>query len=238
MSAVVDLWWTPGSELAGPTDTRVNCRAFSASSGLPSGWRTGERARFAEMVLSRYEDDKAAPPPAALARGWRLNSGAGGHVSLSDTGRYYVIGVGRGVPVGIDAEAARPVDDAQTTLRRLGLTRTVDLLATLPPAARNRAFLSIWTAFESFLKLERLAWDEGAKRFAALEQHWLISRDGHAVFRSARAGLSFEHVVVDATLVIGVATPVPAKISVKRANLPLRRDLSSDNGPRRTAPRR
>lgn len=210
-----------GRELASPSDTRVHCRAASVAAGLPSGWRTGERQRFAENVLRRYSAGGAMVSASALAHGWRLNSGTGIHVSLSDTGTHYLIGVGHGVPIGIDAEAARPVDDALPTLRRLGLRQIVTTLSAIPAPARNRAFLRIWTAFESFLKLERLTWDEGARRFAALERHWIIGPKGEARFQRERANLAFEHVEVENALVVGISSPLPAKIQLKRLDLAL-----------------
>jgi len=227
MNAHVDIWWMLGSEIATPADSRINCRAFSAANGLPASWRTGERARFAQQVLARYGGAREAMPAGALARGWRLNSGAGAHVSLTDTGTFYVIGVGRGVPLGIDAEVVRPVDDAMATLQRLGLDRTVAMLRALAPRARNDAFLKIWTAFESYLKLERLPWEVGAQRFAAMEQHWSIGREGTAQFQRGRAGVVFEHAEVENKLVVGVATPVPTRVELKRMIFPLRRRAAS-----------
>jgi hypothetical protein len=225
MSARIDIWWTAGRETAAPPDSRVNCRAFSLTTGLPQGWRTGERAQFAERVLVRYAGESAAMPAAALARGWRMNTGTSAHVSLSDTGSTYVIGVGRGVPLGIDAEAVRPVDDAMATLRRLGLERLVAALTGLPPKPRNLAFLRIWTAFEAFLKLERLVWEDGARRFAALEHHWSVGRNGSVRFQRERAGVVFDHVEVEDVLVVGVATPIMAPISLQRLDLTLRRRI-------------
>jgi phosphopantetheinyl transferase len=163
-----------------------------------------------------------AAPAQAVAQGWRLNSGTGLHLSLSDTGTCYVAGIARSIPMGIDAEAVRPVPDGLQTLRRLGLLDLVGVLERLPAAARNRAFLEIWTAFESFLKLERLAWEAGAARFAALQRHWIIGTQGRTRFQGHHAGVHFQHVEAGKLLVVGIATPVQATIEIKRITLPLR----------------
>lgn len=221
MTPRAEIWWTKGRELAGPTDTRIHCKAFGVSAGLPAGWRGGERAQFFNHVMARYPEGTSASPACAVAQGWRLNSGGGSHVSLSDTGSCYVVGVGLGVPLGIDAEADRPVADGLQTLKRLGLDNLVSTLERLAAVPRNRAFLKIWTAFESFLKLERLPWDAGAERFAAFQRHWLIGTQGSARFEGARAGVHFQHVAAGKTLIVGIATPMQAAIEIKRITLPL-----------------
>jgi hypothetical protein len=222
MSARVQIWWTKGRELAGPTDTRINCRAFGVQAGLPAGWRGGERAQFLSRVMAQYPEDEQGPSARAVAQGWRLNSGGGSHLSLSDTGTCYVAGIGLGAPLGLDAEAVRPVPDGLQTLRRLGLGDIVATLERLPALPRNRAFLKIWTAFESFLKLERLPWEAGAQRFAALQRHWLIGSKGDARFQGHYAGVHFQHVEAGKLLVVGIATPVQAAIEVRRITLALR----------------
>jgi hypothetical protein len=218
----VDIWWTKGRELAGPTDTRIHCRASGVSAGLPAGWRGGERGQFLAQVMAHYPQTSEANSARAVAQGWRLNGGGGAHFSLSDTGTCYIAGVGVGVPLGIDAEALRPVPEGLQTLRRLGLNDAAAALERLPAAPRNRAFLRIWTAFESFLKLERLPWEAGAARFAALQRHWIIGAQGNARFQGHHAGVHFQHAEVGKMLLVGIATPMQATIEVQRITLPLR----------------
>lgn len=221
MGASVEVWWTKGTEVAVPRDARMHCQADSFTSGLPANWRGGERSRFLSLVMQNYPGTEDLAGPDAHAKGWRFNSGAGRHLSLSDSGTHLVAAVGLGIPAGIDAERLKPVDDALQTLGRLGLKILPGQLAKLPPAARNRAFLTVWTAFEAFLKLERLAWDIGAARFAALEPHWRVSTSGSTRFQgSAQTGVVFQTVLIEEALILGIATPAACEISVRRAKLP------------------
>jgi hypothetical protein len=219
VTAVVDLWWSRGSEIAAPNDAPIHCRASDYQAGLPVSWRSGERARFLTAALKHYESEQnARVTPSA---GWRLNGANGGHhLSLSDSGAHLACGVGLGVPVGIDLERARPVDDPLTTLRGLGLHELADRLSALAPAARNRAFLSLWTAFEAFLKLERLQWEVGAEHFAALAAQWTVSAAGAARFsQSGRSGLFFVHVEPEPAIIVAIATPAPCECRIRRIAL-------------------
>jgi hypothetical protein len=202
----VDIWWAKADSLAEASDAPIHCRAIGLGAGLPAGWRRGARRRFVQGVLSHYENR----PQSGGSRTWRLNGGAAGlHLSLSDSREYLAAAIGRGIPVGVDMEKIRPIDDPLATLRRLGLEILADRLMALAPSARNRAFLMLWTAFEAFLKLERLRWDEGAARFAALARHWRLGGDGTASFiAAARAGVAFRHLWPGQELVVAVATPL------------------------------
>jgi phosphopantetheinyl transferase len=145
-----------------------------------------------------------------------MNAGSNRHLSLSDTGTHFVAALGDGVPVGVDSELHKPVNDPVGTLRRLGLQRTPSTIEALAPPARLRAFLRLWTAFEAYLKLERLAWDVGAQRFAALENRWQIGSEGEARFRRGGVGVGFDHAEVAKSLVLCVATPVAIPLRVHR----------------------
>ncbi len=217
MAAVVDIWWARGSQIATPNDATVHCRAGGYQSGLPASWRAGERARFLSSVMKTYEN---AGPLAVRNASWRFNVGCDRHLSLSDSGTHFACAVGQAVPVGIDLERIRPIDDPLATLRRLGLNVFADRLSLLAPSARNRAFLLLWTAFESFLKLERLEWDRGAERFATLASSWVVSDSGHVWFsQPRRSGLFFTHLGPEPAIVIGIVTPAPVETFVRHVDL-------------------
>lgn len=213
--AAVDLWWSEGGEERSEGDTPIHCRATDLKSGLPPAWRKGARGRMVESVLQHYAA-KARPDAAVSAGQWRLNGGRGLHISLSDTGSYYCVGVGQNVPIGIDAERIRPLDDAMATLNRLGMSGLSARLSPLPPKARQRAFFMIWTAFEAYLKLERLKWDAAAARITHLSAGWTISGEGRVHFGvGARSGLIFKHLEPHSNLLVAVVCPVDAPIAIR-----------------------
>lgn len=119
--------------------------------------------------------------------------------------------------MGIDAERLRPVDDAAATIARLGLDRLAVILRRMAPAARSRAFAHLWTAFEAFLKLERLPWDIAAARFAAVQDQWRFSADGTATFSGeAPMGLVFQPVWEIPGILLTVASPVCCNVGVEK----------------------
>jgi hypothetical protein len=201
MSSAVDIWWTKGTEIASASDATIHCRAASAVAGIPPSWRSGERGAFMDRVLSKYGAKGAA---------FR-----GNHISLSDSGTHLAVGVGKLTPVGIDIERQRPVDGPIQTLHRLGVETLATRLSELAPPARNKAFLTLWTAFEAFLKLERLPWELGAKRFAAMAPQWIVGSAGEVEFRgSERAGVCFWHATVPGEIVVGAATPKRVSVAL------------------------
>ena len=157
MAAGVDIWWTRGTETSATSDATIHCRAGSVLSGIPPSWSRGERRKLLDAVFAKYAKKGTAGAPVE-----------GHKFSLSDSGSHLAVGVGRQIPVGIDIERQRPVDNPAQTLHRLGLGSLSARLGELAPVARNRAFLNLWTSFEAFLKLERLKWEAGAERFAAM----------------------------------------------------------------------
>lgn len=207
MTPAVDIWWTRGTEASATSDATINCRAATIAEGVPVSWRRGERRAFLDSVLAKYGAKSKSGDPSR-------------HLSLSDSGTHLAVGVGRRIPVGIDIERQRPVDDALQALRGLGLSVLATRLGELPPAIRNIAFLSIWTAFEAFLKLERLKWELGAVRFAAMAPYWMVSSTGQVEFRgSQRTGLFFWHAHVPAEIVACAATPRPAEVTITKAGV-------------------
>jgi hypothetical protein len=212
MTRAVDIWWARGREISSTSDATIHCRAGSVVSGIPQSWSQGERRRLLDAVFAKYAKRGA---PNALPRGHA--------VSLSDSGTLLAVGVGRQVPVGIDIERQRPVDAPAQTLRRLGLDRLAARLGELAPSARNKAFLHIWTAFEAFLKLERLKWETGAERFASMAPYWVVGTSGLVEFRgSAAAGVFFTHAEVPGEINITAATPSPVAVEIGRINVALR----------------
>lgn len=210
MRAAVDIWWMRGA-IAEPAHAAVSVRDMTA---IPPAWRRGRRGRFLGDVLRQYRAAQQAPTARAAAGGWRFNLPGGRHLSLTDTGPILIVALAQGTPIGIDAERARPVDDAVATLQRLALGRLADRIGRLEPQARARAFAHVWTAFEAFLKLERLGWDEAARRFADLVERWRIGRDGTARFEpGAQFPLNFQPVDVIPGVLLTVASPVACRVS-------------------------
>ena len=211
----VDIWWTRGTEAVATSDATIHCRAASVVDGIPPSWRGGERRQRLDAVLAKYPNAKQAL--------------SGNHqFSLSDSGAHLAVGVGRQMQVGIDIERHRPVDDPLQTLRRLGLGNLAVRLGELGPAARNRAFLNLWTSFEAFLKLERLKWELGAERFSAMASYWVVASTGQVEFRgSQRAGVFFWHAEIPGEINITVATPRQAAVEISRINVALRARIAT-----------
>lgn len=210
MKPAVAIWWTPGP-VAEPVSARARARDMSA---VPAEWRRGLRGRFLEDVV-RQSRAQVHWHTQTSAQGWRFNLAAGRHLSLTDSGSCLMIAVGRGVPLGIDAERIRPVDDALATLRGLGLEHLARRLGRMAPAARNTAFIHIWTAFEALLKLERLPWATAAARFAGLQDKWHFGIDGVARFAGQeRVGVVFQTVGQIPDILLTVATPLSCTIDV------------------------
>jgi hypothetical protein len=212
MTPSVDIWWTlgPAAELA--------ARPVAGNmTAVPPDWRRGLRGRFLRDVCRRYLDGPPDWTARGASRGWRFNLSAGQHLSLTDSGPCLIVAVSRGTPVGIDAERVRPVDDAAATIGRLGSGRLAEVLGRMGPAPRNRAFAHLWTAFEAFLKLERLPWDQAADRFAAVQDQWRFSADGRATFMGqARSGLVFQAVTQIPGILLTVASPVCCGVRVEK----------------------
>lgn len=213
MQPAVDVWWTLGDHAENPR-AATTARDLTA---VPLEWRRGRRGRFLADIARRSRGQAPRWSAGGSARGWRFNLSAGQHLSLTDSGRHLIVAVGQGVPIGIDAERLRPIDDPLGTLSRLGLGDLAGRLGRLGPAARNRGFVHVWTAFEAFLKLERLPWDAAASEFGKLQGKWLIETSGRA-YLPAGAGLpvAFAPVYAIPGIVLTVATPFSCRIEARR----------------------
>lgn len=211
MRPSVDIWWTPG-----PAGEPARARPAAAElTAVPAEWRRGVRGRFLEDVVRRSRAGAPHRNARGVARGWRFNLAAGQHLSLTDSGPCLIVAVGHGAPIGIDAERVRPVDDALATVARLGLHRHAEIMARLSAGARQRAFAHIWTAFEAFLKLERLPWDAAAARFRSFQNEWQFAIDGTARFAGLKTGLVFQPVYDIPGILLTVAAPLSFGISVQ-----------------------
>ncbi len=72
--------------------------------------------------------------------------------NMSHSGRWALIGIGGPLPLGVDIEAPREMDDLMALAERnFTATECRELLA-LPEAGRLRAFLRCWTRKEAVLK--------------------------------------------------------------------------------------
>jgi 4'-phosphopantetheinyl transferase len=127
--------------------------------------RPADCARFAashaalRRVLARYTDAE----PAAL-RFETLSQGkpvlvreAGApdlRFSLSHSGRFALVAVGRGQEVGVDIEAERPLPDLLRLAERVASADERGLLARLDEPERSRAFFRLWVAKEAVLKAQ------------------------------------------------------------------------------------
>lgn len=213
MRPSVDIWWTLGS----PVEPASAAPRAGHMTAVPPEWRRGVRGRFLHHIARQYRQSTPSWNARGASRGWRFNLSAGQHLSLTDSGSCLIVAVGRGTPVGIDAERLRPVDDAAATIARLGSGRLAGILTRMAPAARNRAFAHLWTAFEAFLKLERLPWDIAAARFAAVQDQWRFTTDGTAIFSGeARTGLVFQPVSEIPGILLTVASPVGCLVGVEK----------------------
>ena len=213
MRSAVDIWWMLGSP-AEPAKAATTARQMTA---VPPEWRRGLRGRFLQDIARHCRQGARDWNAHGAARGWRFNLSAGQHLSLTDSGSCLIVAVGRGTPIGIDAERIRPVDDAVATIARLGLTRHAETLTRMPPAVRNRAFAHLWTAFEAFLKLERLPWDVAAARFAAVQEQWRFTTDGAPIFRGeTQLGLAFQPVHGIPGMLLTIASPRSCEVAVQK----------------------
>lgn len=211
MRPSVDIWWMLGSP-AEPATATVTAKRMTA---VPPEWRRGLRGRFLQDIARHCDSGARRWNARGAAHGWRFNLSAGQHLSLTDSGSCLIIAVGRGTPIGIDAERIRPVDDAVATIARLGLNRHAEILTRMPPPIRNRAFAHIWTAFEAFLKLERLPWEVAASQFGAVQDQWRFGTDGSAYFTGeSRLGLAFQPVHGIPGILLTVAAPGLCPVSV------------------------
>lgn len=187
MPGPVDVWYAPESLL---DDAQVAARFASLLApderqrhdrmAHESGRRQQLLARGLQReVLSRYE-------PSIAPADWRFERSAGGRPGLAlafaatglnfnvaHTPGLVVIAVGRVPRIGVDVEASgKPMP--LPVARRYFSPREAAALDALPPEARPRRFLRLWTLKEAYLKavgeglpggLDRMTFtlDEGAE---------------------------------------------------------------------------
>lgn len=72
--------------------------------------------------------------------------------NMSHSGRWALIGIGGALPIGVDIEAPREMDDLMPLAERNFSASEYRALAALPEAERLRAFLCCWTRKEACLK--------------------------------------------------------------------------------------
>ena len=75
------------------------------------------------------------------------------HFNLSHTGNVVCIALARGVEVGVDVEAVRPLIDLAGMIDKVCSAREQAHLATLPAEAQLTLFYQLWTRKEAWLKL-------------------------------------------------------------------------------------
>lgn len=103
------------------------------------------------LLLGRY----LALEPAAV----RLRTGANGKpatdgisFNLSHCGATALLAFTSGCELGVDVEAIRPLPDLLDLARRFFCAEETDELLAVPAASRARAFFSIWTRKEAYVK--------------------------------------------------------------------------------------
>jgi 4'-phosphopantetheinyl transferase len=143
---------------AGPVDTEI---LSAAELDRMHRYRSVHlRVQFAarhtatRRILARYAGLPAASlrlPPDANGKPFAPDH-AGLTFNLSATAGMALLAVGHAEPIGVDVEALRPMPDALDLARRYFSAGEADALAGLDPAARDRAFLQMWTRKEAYLK--------------------------------------------------------------------------------------
>lgn len=128
-------------------------------------WFTEDRNRFviAHAILRLVASHAVGIRPEALEFAGRPRAGfpprlvappGGPLLSLSHSGRYIAIALGRGFPVGIDVEWPRSLRDVDALAGAVLTEAEARDLAALPPAERTGVFLRWWTAKEAALKVQ------------------------------------------------------------------------------------
>ena len=72
--------------------------------------------------------------------------------NLTHSGSWALLAVTTGIPVGVDLESHRPLEDLDDLARQIMSPAELSTFRTIPPAARQTAFYALWTRKESFLK--------------------------------------------------------------------------------------
>ncbi len=112
------------------------------------------RHAFARRVLGRYLGVEPAAVAIRMSASGKpeLRPPCGISFSLSHADDMTVVTVTRGRCVGVDVERLRHIDDAIGIAEGLFAKPEVEMLRSVPLAARSRVFLTLWTRKESFVK--------------------------------------------------------------------------------------
>jgi len=81
-----------------------------------------------------------------------LADSCGIEFNLAHTGDLMLVAVTCGIPVGVDVERIRQLNDSQAIARRFFTQREANWLQRVNAAGLNRAFFSLWTRKEAILK--------------------------------------------------------------------------------------
>jgi 4'-phosphopantetheinyl transferase len=159
---VVDLGDVTASDASAPFETLLDAedRERAARFRFPE-----DRNRFviAHAILRLVAGHATGVKPEALEFAGRPRTGFPPRLaalpdapllSLSHSGRYIAIALGRGQPVGIDVEWPRPLRDVNALAGAVLTETEARDLAALPPEARDGVFLRWWTAKEAALKAQ------------------------------------------------------------------------------------
>lgn len=92
-----------------------------------------------------FHREPSGKPRLAGAHAGRL------HFNLSHSGTCALVGLAP-VPIGVDVESMRPIDDLLPIIRGNFHPREIAALEALPPARRQRAFYACWTRKEAVVK--------------------------------------------------------------------------------------
>lgn len=104
---------------------------------------------------------------------------SGFEFNWSHSGSYALIAIARDVPLGVDIERAVRKPRVLEIARRFFDPSEADALAAIDPAARHRAFISLWCAKEAVLKAagEGLSFGLARLGFAHANNHdWQLVR--------------------------------------------------------------
>jgi 4'-phosphopantetheinyl transferase len=121
--------------------------------------RAEDRARFVashaalRLILARALD--AEPRALAFVAGPSGKpglAGAGLAFNLSHSGTRALVGLSTEARIGVDLEVLRPMPDALRIARSTFAPDEAQALAALPPEARDRAFMAVWTRKEAIVK--------------------------------------------------------------------------------------
>lgn len=103
------------------------------------GRHTGQDPSALRFVTGRYDKPRLAAPDAPA-------------FNMSHSGRWALIGIGGRLPIGVDIEDPRPMDDLMPLAERNFSAGEYRALSTLPASERLDAFLRCWTRKEACLK--------------------------------------------------------------------------------------